>query len=240
MAFNLKVLALAVVALGSLNQASAFDEKDPQYFQISKMQVQEVTADVFGHDIYETVYEKQFNQEIKADPIEQAGKVISVARDLVALGEDIYKLVIKGKPTNTTTYAPIVVVPKVGGEPVDPLDIEGTSLPIKKTYRIQWKNLYNANVVTFTYSVMWAYGGSYEGKGAYLSHIQIIPESIRTLWGFDFSATMKLGGIQNLGTRSNPVAAATILLEYSTGNVMNVETYVDSYVVTGKGGFKKL
>lgn len=237
MTLNLKVLALATIALCSLDTKA--QEFDNDYFTISRMEVREITQDVFGLNSYQVIREKNLQEAPPVDPIEKAGKVIAVARDLVALGEDVYKLVIKGKPTNTTTYAPITVVPKVNGEPVDPLEIENTRMPVKKTYEVVYENLYGIDVVTFRYSIMWAYGGSYDGKGAYLSHIQIIPEFVRTLFGYDFTATMKLGGIQNMSTRANPVAGATILLEYTVSTVMVANNETEQFFVNGVGGYKK-
>jgi hypothetical protein len=171
--------------------------------------------------------------------VENSGKVIQVARDLVALGEDIYKLVVKGRPVNSTQYAPISVIPKINNEPVDVMDTENWRLPVQKTFKISWQNLYGVEVVAFTFSVFYSYGGSYEGKGRYLTAVQIIPDKVTTLWGFDFSATMKLGGIQNNGSRANPVAAATVLLEYTVSNILNADNRVEKFHITGTGGFKK-
>ncbi len=243
MVTNLKTLALGLTLVLS---ASSFASKDDvRHNTIARMEVAEVSRGYLGESQIDILYYKQLasgltNQRGQVDPTERAGKVISVARDLVALGEDIYKLVIKGKPTNQTSYAPISIIPRVSGEAVDILDTERWSMPVKRTYQVIYRNLYDVAVVTFRYSVIYSSHGQYNGKGAYLTAVQIIPESVRTLFGFDFTATMKLGGIQNQGTRENPIAAATLLMEYTVSSVMNAHNQVDSFFVTGKGGFKKL
>ncbi|WP_375211427.1 hypothetical protein, partial [Hyphococcus sp.] len=67
-----------------------------------------------------------------------SGIMASVFR-LVALGEDIYKLVVKGRPVNSTQYAPISVIPKINNEPVDVMDTENWRLPVQKTFKISWQ-----------------------------------------------------------------------------------------------------
>lgn len=247
MGLNLKGLVLAV-ALGGVATARATDGQyeSSKYYTINKMKVSEVSREILGSDKITTIHEKELKVAGvpmvtgQVDPTEKVGKVISVARDLVALGEDIYRLVIKGKPTNQTSYAPISVIPRIDGKTVDILDTETWRAPVKRTYQVIYENLYGIDVVTYRYSVIYSYGGSYNGKGAYLTAVQIIPESVRTLFGFDFTATMKLGGIQNQGTKVDPNAGATLLMEYTVSSIMNAQNVVDSFFVTGKGAFKKL
>ena len=245
MGLKLKGLFL-VLALGGVSYVHANETNegmyDPQkYYSVSKISVSEIKkANLMAPEYADELYEKDlYYQNIPGDPIERVGRVISIARDLVALGEDIYRLVIKGKPSNMTSYAPISVVPRVNGEIVDILDTERWSAPVKRTFQIVYKNLYNTEVVVFRYSVLYSYNGSYNGKGAYLAAVQIIPESVKTLFGFDFTATMKLGGIVNQGTKADPIAAATLLMEYTVSSIMNAYNKVDTYFVTGRGGFKR-
>lgn len=249
MGLNLKGLVLALALGGVATARAAADQsvyESQEYYRISNMRVEEVSKEILGSNKITTIHEKELNVAGvpnvagQVDPTERVGKVISVARDLVALGEDIYRLVIKGKPTNQTSYAPISVIPRANGAAVDILDTENWRAPVKRTYQIVYENVYGIDVVTFRYSVIYSYGGSYNGKGAYLTAVQIIPESVRTLFGFDFTATMKLGGIQNQGTKVDPNAGATLLMEYTVSSIMNAQNQVDSFFVTGKGAFKKL
>src|SRR5690606_22412406 len=99
-------------------------------------------------------------------------------------------------------------IPKENGEPVEVMATENWKMPVKRSFEVFYKNVYGMTVVKFRYGVIFAYGGSYEGKGAYLTAVQIVPESVSAVYGYDFTATMKLGGIQNNGTRENPVAGA--------------------------------
>lgn len=244
---NLAKLALFFV-LASSTVVKAFPDIDNQvlsvadqkYLTIGKVSVEEIThKNNYKRYDLDVPFNKGGQIPTVAPVVENSGKVIQVARDLVALGEDIYKLVVKGRPVNSTQYAPISVIPKINNEPVDVMDTENWRLPVQKTFKISWQNLYGVEVVAFTFSVFYSYGGSYEGKGRYLTAVQIIPDKVTTLWGFDFTATMKLGGIQNNGSRANPVAAATVLLEYTVGNILNADNRVEKFHITGTGGFKK-
>ena len=248
MGLNLKGLVLALALGGAATLVQAEDTtaySQEKYLTLKSMEVREISKDILGQNRIETISRKSLlvqgmpNVYGMVDPTERVGKVISIARDIVALGEDVYKLVIKGKPTNTTSYAPISVIPRVNGQPADILDTESWRAPVKRTYEAVYENLYGIDVVTFRYSVIYSYGGSYEGKGQYLTAVQIIPETVRTLFGFDMTATMKLGGIQNQGTKAAPIAAATLLMEYTVSSIMVANNQVDSFFVTGRGQFKK-
>jgi hypothetical protein len=223
---------------------SAEEYDETKFYTISQVTVSELSHDVIlDQAVQKTVSDAYMNlDQDQAGPtrLQTAGQVISTARDLVALGEDIYRLVSKGKPNVTTAYDPISVIPKVDGRAVDLLDTEQWSMPSKRSYQLVLKNLYGVAVVTFRYSVIFSYNGAYDGRGKYITAAQIQPDYVNVLWGFDFTATMKLSGIQNQGTRQDPVAAATLRIEYTTSNVMNSRTIGDSYFITGRGGFRKL
>lgn len=168
--------------------------------------------------------------------IETTGKVISTAKDMVALGEAIYTLVTKGRPKNTTTYAPISVVPKdpTTKEHVDLFDLEGFSIPVEKTYVAK---VYSGGkvVVNFTYKVMYSYGGSYNGTGKYLSNVIIIPGSVKTSFGWEFNAKMQLSGMMNHGTKANPVAGIMVTINYKMDSWSSSFERNDTVHITGNG-----
>lgn len=250
MALNSLRLVLLTLAILGAGSARAEVHVNDDYLTLSSMEVHRISTDVLNQEMSEVLYEQNIQQSAQYIPgapnekgllnVGKVGQVIGVARDLVALGEGIYNLVQKGKPTNKTNWAPITVVPKVGGQHVDIFETENWKMPKKITYSVIYKNYLGMEVVKFRYSVVYSYGGTYQGRGAYLTAAQIIPESIMTSWGFDFSATMKLGGIQNHGTKEDPVAGAIMIMEYRVETVLQASLSADSYHVTGKGGFRAL
>lgn len=172
--------------------------------------------------------------------LETAGQVISVARDIVALGEAIYDLVKKGKPTNVTEYAPISVVPKdpMTKEIVDIFDLEGFSMPVEKAYVAKVSNGVGKEVVQFTYKVMYSYGGSFNGAGKYLSGVIIVPQSVRTSFGWEFNASMKLSGMMNHGTKADPIAGVMLTIKYQMNGWSTAYERNDTIHITGAGQMK--
>lgn len=254
MALNFKIVLL--VGVLGINTAQAYDEAalemNEEYLTITSMNVSRVSKDVLNQEVLEHVSTKQLvgNRDVNQLPgmpnkmgmvsLTNVGQVLAVAQGVVALGESVYSLVQKGKPSNKTTYAPISVLPRNGNELVDIFETEEWKAPKRYTYQITYTNGFNMDVVKFRYSVIYAYGGKYNGAGAYLTAAQIIPESVTTLFGFDFSATLKLGGVMNHGKKADPLAGAILTLQYTVETVLQASVETLNYHITGNGGFKKL
>jgi hypothetical protein len=241
----MKKLALAFMVTGSA-AVMAQAQYDEGYFTVHSKTVYEVTT-INTKEQLKVVSKQKFNPpqgvpEGGSAPVGASfGKVINMGKDLVALGEDVYRLVSKGKPSNKLDYAPISIVPKVEGKAIDIFETEGWSFaPLKRTYGVSYTNLYGMTVVDFRYTVLFSYGGHYNGKGAYITAAQVIPESVSTLFGYDFTATMKLGGIQNHGTKDDPIAGATLLLEHTVSTIIKAGVETDTFHITGTGNYKKI
>jgi hypothetical protein len=172
--------------------------------------------------------------------LERTGKVIAIAKDMVALGQTIYDLVKKGRPTNTTSFAAISVVPKdpTTKEAISPFDLEGFSVPEERNFSAIVKNANDDVVVRFDYQLVYSFGGSYDGKGQYLTNVMIVPKSIQTSFGWDFSATMKLEGIMNHGSKANPIAGAIVSIKYQMNSWTKSFERNDTIHLTGAGQVK--
>jgi hypothetical protein len=243
-------LSLALLSGGA---HAALDSSE--FYSIASMEVTEAEADALGNDLvtsqsridYELGFDREANsftyidlgQHRKMDPVANAGRVIGVARELVALGEDIYRLVQKGRPNVTSTYAPLSIVPNENGRAVDPMSLEYMRGPKRQTWTVVYKNIYGMAVVTLRYSAVFNCGGSYNGKGAYITNAQIIPEYINVLFGFDYDVTMRVAGIQNSGSRQDPIAGATLVLSHSARSVMNTRISEEKIFISGRGQLQK-
>src|SRR5690606_32382098 len=100
------------------------------------------------------------------------------------------------------------------------------------------KNGAGKEVVSFEYKVVYSYGGSFNGRGKYLTGVMIVPSSIKTSWGWDFSATMKLQNIMNHGTKDEPVAGAMLVIQYKINSWSAAFERNDTIHVTGQGQLK--
>ena len=161
------------------------------------------------------------------------GGVIQMGRDLVALGEELYVLVAKGRPNVTTQYAPISVLPREGDQAVNVMDMDDWKKPISRKLSLSYKYL-GMTVAKMDYAINFAYGGSYNGKGAYITGAQIVP-SASSSFGVDFDATMSLIGITNHGTRDNPIAGANLQLKYSIQTLTHAVQRSLNFLITGQG-----
>lgn len=172
--------------------------------------------------------------------VDTAGRVITVARDMVALGEAIYELVRKGKPSNMTEYAPISVVPRdpMTKEYLDPFELEGFSMPVERNFISRVKNGTGKEVVKFAYKVIYSYGGSYNGAGRYLTNVLIVPSSVVTRFGWEFNASMRLSGIMNHGSRANPIAGVMVTIKYQMNSWSTAFERNDTIHITGNGQLK--
>lgn len=211
--------------------------------EISSSQFEAFANDTGGASSGETKPEEKPEEKPKPtfdERIQQTGKVIQVARDMVALGEAVYDLVKKGRPSNITEYAPISVVPRdpTTKEILDPFELEGFSMPVEKNYVAKIVNGVGKEVVTFSYKVLFSYGGSYNGIGKYLTNVIIVPGSIRTSYGWDFNATMKLSGIMNHGSKANPVAGIMVTVKYQMNSWSAAFERNDTIHITGNGEIK--
>ena len=114
-----------------------------------------------------------------------------------------------------------------------------TSPPAVHSFTVNVYNRLKQRVLQFTYALQFTYGGSLDGKGAYLDRVTIIPSRISVAWGFKFSANIQIASIHNVGTRDDPIAAAHVELHYRLEGLNTVER-TESFHVTGDGQYTHL
>lgn len=172
-------------------------------------------------------------------PLDQVGQVISMAQNVVALGEQVYTLVQKGKPSITTEYAPISIVPMdpMTKEVVNPFDMDDCAVPQQKKYRTVMKSG-SSVVVNFEYAVIYSANCSYNGVGKYIQTLNIIPTKIKVGYGWDVTAQMKLTGLMNHGKRDNPNVGALLTIKYTMKSWRTALEKNDTIHVTGAGVLK--
>jgi hypothetical protein len=210
----------------------------PEMFTVETVEVQDFSS-MKGMEVGGAAGGAQDPVPAKKVTTEDVGKVVGVAKDMVALGEDIYTLVNKGKPSNTTDFTPINVVPRdpISKEYVDPFEMEGCSMPIQKKYVSSIKSG-NTEAVRFEYMVLFSYNCSFNESGKFIQNAMVQPVSVKTGYGWDFNATMKVSGIMNHGTKAQPVAGAMITIKYSMNSWRMAFERNDTIHITGKGEIK--
>lgn len=236
----MKHIFVGILSLATLMGAA---QANPN-LEISTVEISEemlmLDGSKFTSVMTEDVSDQSNDQKIDTVSVAAAGEVIQIARDLVALGEEIYVLVQKGKPNVTTQYAPISVLPREAGRSIDALDLDGWKMPISRTVTVNFKNLFGMTMAGIEYKLVFSYGGRYNGKGAYITNAQIVPSKVVAQYGVDFDVKMKLSGLTNHGSRANPVAGAMLQLQYKATTVMSNIERSDTYQITGRGQVQKL
>jgi hypothetical protein len=225
---------LMVTNVGFAASAKKFEEMTVETFEVTTSGMKMVGTDVNGSTGTVTTEVKP-----QVDRLQRANEIIATAKDFVALGQSIYELVQRGKPSNTTEYAPISVVPRdpISKEYIDPFELEGFSMPVEKKFVTVIKSGMK-EAVRFEYMVVYSYGGSYNGAGKWITGAQIIPSAVKTSYGVDFSATMKVSGILNHGTKADPIAGVMLVVKYTMNSWGKAEERNDSFHITGNGQFK--
>ncbi len=167
--------------------------------------------------------------------------VIMVVDKLIAIGQKIMPTIEKGRAVVTNNpMAAVSVLPRLDTK--DPVvhDMGGWSIPVTKHYKISYSNGFNSEVVSFVYSITYQHGGTYGGKGKYLTGIRASARSINIAWGFDLDASSQLLQISNVGSADNVVAGATIEISYTVKNWTRTITTNESFFVAGDGRLFKL
>jgi hypothetical protein len=174
-------------------------------------------------------------------PTGMLDSVIMVVDKLIAIGQKIIPTIEKGKAVVTnSSMGAVSVLPRL--ETIDPVvhDMGNWSIPVTKHYQISYKNGLGSEVVSFVYSVTYQYGGTYGGKGQYLTGIRASARKINIAWGFDLDASSQLVQISNVGTTEDVIAAATIEIQYTVKNWTRTITNVESFFVAGDNRLYKL
>ena len=152
--------------------------------------------------------------------------------ELISLGQQLWQIVKDGAPVVNFNSFSSSAIPQAAA---CPFAMAGWSIPQSKTYKLSYKNLFGSEVVSFTYKLIYSYGGTFEGRGAYLANVSVHPADIYASWGQNFNASVSIANVINVGTAADPVAGMQVILEWSVGNVINKFTSQRIYFVDGRG-----
>jgi hypothetical protein len=156
---------------------------------------------------------------------------------LITLGKEIWQIVKDGAPVVNFKNESASVIPQGA---LCPFSMSQWSLPMVKTFELNYKNKFGMEMIYFTYKVIYSYGGMYQGKGAYLANVSIHPKDIRLKWGQSFDANVKIASALNMGTVENPIAGLEISLDWVIQNPIMDTQSNRTYFVDGLGNLVAL
>jgi hypothetical protein len=165
-----------------------------------------------------------------ANPEDQLAKIINI-------GKQVWQIVKENEATIEVRKASANALPR-GVQCWD--ELESWSFPQATTYTVTYSNMLGMDVVHFEFQLIYSYGGTLNGKGAYISNLTVVPRAIDVMWGFDFNAEVQIPQVVNMGTRTDPIAGAALDIHWSVENVIKKTHRSLEFFVTGKGMVKEL
>jgi hypothetical protein len=243
----MKILSVLILALGFGLNANAFElsfSQTKRFNLDAAVNLEVASAD----EAYHTIESITVTEVESLEPAPSAenyvlqekglGEIIMSIDKLLALGKKIWAIVEAGRPVVQTAFAPTVsVLPNVENPNMAFGEMENWSMPKVKTYRVVYKNLLGMEVVAFTYGVYYQHGGTYQGKGAYLTGVNVNARDVKVSWGFEFNAASTVVAIANRGSSANPNAGLTIRINYLAKSVLREIRSSESFHVAGNGEF---
>lgn len=196
---------------------------DP-YFQIKEVRVKEVES---TSDSIPTFSNKR---------MQSWGQILLDAKNIIAFGQEVYKIIKANKPMLNEKYTPISVLPKTaqGGIP-EFNEMESWKGPKVQHYEVVMENMLGMDVVTFKYLIHFYYQGSYQGTGNYIKGLIVIPEFVNVMPGFGLDANFGLVDMVNLGTTVSPLPSITASLKMKFEGPLDITELIHTYQVIGDG-----
>jgi hypothetical protein len=201
-------------------------EKDQAYFEIASVELIETTGP------YCSLYQEE---EASKDGV-TFGTLLASLDKLIALGKKLWSIAESGKPTVQTNFTPLHVLPKEFSTHQDAFhQMEYWGNPEKRGYQVVFKNGFGSEAVRFDFSVIYQAQGRFNGKGRYLTGINVIADNLSVKWGFNFSAKSQFDAITNHGSSDDPIAGATMTITYRTKTIMKDVTSSATFHIRGDG-----
>jgi hypothetical protein len=163
------------------------------------------------------------------------GNIVSI----INIANKIWKIIKENAPVveSETKYA--AAVPEGASSPNQLCEWKG---PKTYEYRFSAKNLYGGEVVSVSYKVVFSYGGKFDGKGAYLTGVTVVPGAVNVSWGYKLfmSAFVPDTTITNIGTYEDPKAAMQLKLSSKISTPLKEWDGNSVYLINGGGELKEI
>ncbi|MDE2490521.1 MAG: hypothetical protein KGM24_06710 [Elusimicrobia bacterium] len=167
------------------------------------------------------------------------GSTIPVLDQIINLGLKVWKIIADNHPVVDvhTQYATALPKGATGWA-----DMGGWKPPVGTIYSLTAENVYGVKVINVRYQVLRTYGGSYQGKGQYLTAVTVEPLLVETAWGYHFSmsASVPDTSIVNVGTSADPVAGMMADLSWHISTALKDSQGQGLYFLQGDGAFKEV
>ncbi len=158
---------------------------------------------------------------------------------IINIGQKIWKIIADNQPVVDvkTQYATALPKGVTGWQ-----DIAGWHPPVGTIYNLTAKNAYGMTMINVRYQVLRTYGGSYNGKGKFLTAVTVEPLLVEVGWAYHFtmSASVPDTSIVNVGTSADPVAGMMATLNWQISTVIKNSSGQGEYFLQGDGAYKEV
>ncbi|HTL11156.1 MAG TPA: hypothetical protein VL588_01630 [Bdellovibrionota bacterium] len=195
-----------------------------QYLTVTRMTVRQVEPETLG----------DVDPRDLGSDVNEANVILD---QIINMGQKVWKIVEDNKPVVNVSWTPADALPTgVQGW----TSLESWQPPRQVAYQVSYENGFGMDVVDFTYRLIYTPGGSFQGKGKYLTRIAALAKDLDVSWGYTFNATGTVPSVVNAGTSSSPLAAAEVLVDWSIDTALKHSQSSRSYYVRGDGLFLPL
>ena len=238
-------LLLTLFALSSLAIAGSMEfSSSGEILKFDTYEVNEYGEEVLmeeGHSPYRTRNRRNTYSRMRNSNEKFAGlaAVVEVIGGLMEVSNGAMRLVEEGRPVVGVQSQSMSVIPKdASGNLVEALNLSGWEAPVKAgTYTIRAKNLLGITRVRMDFEVNFTPGGSLDGKGKYITGVQLRPVSISAGLGFGADTSYEVQSIQNIGTSENPIAAVVLVLNTRVYTMVQEFRKSQAFFISGDGDF---
>ncbi|MBI4351765.1 MAG: hypothetical protein HY550_10015 [Elusimicrobia bacterium] len=160
-------------------------------------------------------------------------------KDIVNLAMKIYKIIMKNRPVVNIETDYSNAVPAAATHWTQ---LTGWQGPESKLYTFKADNVGGLPAVTAAYKVHYVWGGSFRGKGKYLTGVTIEPVSITTAWGckLDVDADVPDASIVNVGSAEAPLAQMDVRINWHLKTFTQHIEHESVYRVRGDGALQEM
>lgn len=214
--------------------ATKFERLDKDTKDLYSTIVSKEVVEVYPR--YEAIFENQAIEKAAS-----AGEIFMTIDKILALGQKIWKIVEAGRPVQSSSFAkPVSIIPNLSDVNSTFSSMSNWKMPLVKSFKVSYRNGFGSEVISFIYTVVFQYGGKYEGKGAYITGLFVSASNISVSWGFKFDATSEIMSIANQGSVDSPVASAVVKIAYKVSSPLKAINESDIFYVNGDGFLQRM
>lgn len=177
------------------------------------------------------------NEEVKVavDIVDNAGKVVD---GIINIGKKVWEIISAGQPVvNLNMEQSANALPR-GVRCWD--ELSNWQVPSVRSYSQTFKNFYGMEVISFEFDVIYTHSGQINGKGRYLTNVQVHPKNVQVSWGFNLDAAVDIPSLVNLGSVEQPVAGMQVDVKWEASSPLRKFNQSVSIFVQGDGPSKIL